>query len=49
MESGQTVALLAEGVDRNPKDPGESITTIVALLAEGVDRNRNAMYPEAEN
>ena len=34
------VALLAEGVDRNPM-PGWNIAMmVVALLAEGVDRNR---------
>ena len=40
MESGQTVALLAEGVDRNTV-PGCNMESgqTVALLAEGVDRN----------
>ena len=33
------VALLAEGVDRNPKKIGWTTNTSVALLAEGVDRN----------
>ena len=36
----QTVALLAEGVDRN-HDPAADVGLLqVALLAEGVDRNR---------
>ena len=36
----QSVALLAEGVDRNPKDyEGVYSEDEVALLAEGVDRN----------
>ena len=34
-----TVALLAEGVDRNYKEDGIQATRQVALLAEGVDRN----------
>ena len=34
------VALLAEGVDRNPCDVGHlAVAGLVALLAEGVDRN----------
>ena len=33
------VALLAEGVDRNPYAPHSIIYQRVALLAEGVDRN----------
>ena len=33
------VALLAEGVDRNPLPETGSISIEVALLAEGVDRN----------
>ena len=39
-ESGQIVALLAEGVDRNPlRIYDYKERTSVALLAEGVDRN----------
>ena len=34
-----SVALLAEGVDRNICDRGVSHEIVVALLAEGVDRN----------
>ena len=34
-----SVALLAEGVDRNAKETEGRVTTDVALLAEGVDRN----------
>ena len=34
-----SVALLAEGVDRNSKGEGWHCMTAVALLAEGVDRN----------
>ena len=34
-----TVALLAEGVDRNVPGVCESFAVWVALLAEGVDRN----------
>ena len=34
-----TVALLAEGVDRNYANDNDTLTTWVALLAEGVDRN----------
>ena len=33
------VALLAEGVDRNPRPKRQMTITLVALLAEGVDRN----------
>ena len=34
------VALLAEGVDRNPlREDGDVAQDTVALLAEGVDRN----------
>ena len=33
------VALLAEGVDRNPDAPHALLYERVALLAEGVDRN----------
>ena len=40
-----SVALLAEGVDRNPATFGGLIDESVALLAEGVDRNPNAPYP----
>ena len=35
----RTVALLAEGVDRNTNAGMEEQTARVALLAEGVDRN----------
>ena len=35
----KTVALLAEGVDRNLHIPTVTPKTSVALLAEGVDRN----------
>ena len=39
-----TVALLAEGVDRNLTCPGLSLRRpMVALLAEGVDRNNTAV------
>ena len=34
-----SVALLAEGVDRNRLSPSRAPARIVALLAEGVDRN----------
>ena len=34
-----TVALLAEGVDRNMDEAAVRQMEIVALLAEGVDRN----------
>ena len=34
-----TVALLAEGVDRNPVAKPQRKVPLVALLAEGVDRN----------
>ena len=38
----EMVALLAEGVDRNPQQIVRVIVgDVVALLAEGVDRNRN--------
>ena len=37
------VALLAEGVDRNPHKGKLCIGHRVALLAEGVDRNRPAV------
>ena len=33
------VALLAEGVDRNPAQRVQHLGVCVALLAEGVDRN----------
>ena len=33
------VALLAEGVDRNPETGNGTSCSDVALLAEGVDRN----------
>ena len=36
---GATVALLAEGVDRNGVASKETALSVVALLAEGVDRN----------
>ena len=44
------VALLAEGVDRNPGAALSFSHTLVALLAEGVDRNlsdvqRNEVSP----
>ena len=40
MPSDQTVALLAEGVDRNVlRCQNEMTVVVVALLAEGVDRN----------
>ena len=35
-----TVALLAEGVDRNRRSSRRSSASPVALLAEGVDRNK---------
>ena len=38
------VALLAEGVDRNPTKKYIIIFLSVALLAEGVDRNRFARF-----
>ena len=34
-----SVALLAEGVDRNQRKSASSLQSQVALLAEGVDRN----------
>ena len=38
-----TVALLAEGVDRNHVTlSGQNGPTLVALLAEGVDRNQQS-------
>ena len=37
-----SVALLAEGVDRNPVSRGGTGAQTVALLAEGVDRNSTA-------
>ena len=37
------VALLAEGVDRNPVMDNCHMDIYVALLAEGVDRNLNAL------
>ena len=41
-----TVALLAEGVDRNTTPSGKSVDAKkVALLAEGVDRNFLTIYP----
>ena len=39
MTPAETVALLAEGVDRNSIASSFAITRSVALLAEGVDRN----------
>ena len=39
-----TVALLAEGVDRNCFDGKSKKQKIVALLAEGVDRNSGKGY-----
>ena len=36
-----SVALLAEGGDRNPFDVSEFVNAYVALLAEGVDRNND--------
>ena len=39
MYSQHTVALLAEGVDRNTLIGADGNTYYVALLAEGVDRN----------
>ena len=39
-----TVALLAEGVDRNSHRWGKSSENQVALLAEGVDRNPLALW-----
>ena len=36
---GTKVALLAEGVDRNPSELVDVGVPLVALLAEGVDRN----------
>ena len=39
MRSSTSVALLAEGVDRNCPVLLDVVTTGVALLAEGVDRN----------
>ena len=38
-DSGNCVALLAEGVDRNVVGVGQGKAAQVALLAEGVDRN----------
>ena len=39
-----TVALLAEGVDRNALRKAKRVVQImVALLAEGVDRNRDKL------
>ena len=40
MAGRSVVALLAEGVDRNPRLRRLRIGIMVALLAEGVDRNR---------
>ena len=40
-----TVALLAEGVDRNSVPKPHSTPHDVALLAEGVDRNRLCSSP----
>ena len=37
--SANTVALLAEGVDRNIAVANPPVSVYVALLAEGVDRN----------
>ena len=38
-EAEGDVALLAEGVDRNPHEVPQGCLHVVALLAEGVDRN----------
>ena len=42
------VALLAEGVDRNPEEWGDVPLAFVALLAEGVDRNEYPKQPDLE-
>ena len=42
-----SVALLAEGVDRNYAKGTKAQLVGVALLAEGVDRNLNAKRPAA--
>ena len=39
-----SVALLAEGVDRNDVAPNRLTLPVVALLAEGVDRNAYQYY-----
>ena len=39
MHMSEVVALLAEGVDRNPSGFWPQRFRVVALLAEGVDRN----------
>ena len=44
-DSGTTVALLAEGVDRNDNDTVIGLCRYVALLAEGVDRNWLKRWP----
>ena len=41
-----TVALLAEGVDRNRSATWPFLLSRVALLAEGVDRNRKYQVPQ---
>jgi len=41
-----SVALLAEGVDRNSSVEAQTAVLAVALLAEGVDRNRLAGFRE---
>ena len=40
MDFKRSVALLAEGVDRNEENINAVRTAKVALLAEGVDRNQ---------
>ena len=42
-DEGYNVALLAEGVGRNPFLWGLWTSSLVALLAEGVGRNRKFM------
>ena len=43
-----SVALLAEGVDRNIHFAGHCRGAVVALLAEGVDRNIDAAIKEMD-
>ena len=45
----QTVALLAEGVDRNSSPRAQITDRLVALLAEGVDRNTEYEYDADKN
>ena len=45
---GSDVALLAEGVDRNPFTRFSEIAKEVALLAEGVDRNIYRLTPQGK-